>query len=294
MIEVSKKTSVPGQKIIIGNLFLNLFLGWIKLITGIFGHSFALIADSVESFSDVISSLILFIGLKISIKERDENHPYGHGKAEPIASIVLTFMLFGAALYIIIQSIHNIRTPHQVPAPFTLLLLGGIILVKELQFRLIHKAGDTHQSSAMKAEAWHHRSDAFSSLAAFVGITIAIIGGDGYESADDWAALAASGLVLYNAWSIMKTALNELMDIAPNPAIAEQVKDVARKVPGVVELEKCLVRKMGFDYYVDLHVMVDGAISVKEGHKLAHDVKNQLLKDLPQVKDVLIHIEPAN
>jgi len=294
MIEVSKKTSVPGQKIIIGSLFSNLFLGILKLLTGIFGNSFALIADSIESFSDVISSVILFIGLKVSVKERDENHPYGHGKAEPIASIILTFLLFAAAVFIITESIHNIRTPHKAPASFTLILLGAIIFVKEILFRFVNKAGEAHQSSAMKAEAWHHRSDALSSLAAFIGITIALIGGEGYESADDWAALAASGLVIYNAWSIMKSALDELMDVAPDPSIAEQVKNIARKVPGVVELDKCLVRKMGFDFYVDLHVMVNGDISVKEGHKLAHDVKNQLLKDLPKVKDVLIHIEPAD
>lgn len=282
------------MRITIAGVIINLVLAAIKGGAGIVGHSFALVADAVESSSDVITSLVVFLGIRISVKERDENHPYGHGKAEPIAAAIVAVTLIGAAVFIAINAVSNILTPHAPPAPFTLLVLGIVIVVKEFLFRYVVKEGDAARSTALKADAWHHRSDAITSAAAFIGILVAIYFGKGYESADDWASLVAALLILINAIRIIRPAIDEVMDTAPPAEIAEEVREVASKVEGVEALEKCYVRKMGFEFYVDLHVVVDGELSVRRGHDIAHQVKEAILQHNPQISDVLVHIEPAD
>jgi len=264
----------------------------VKAIAGVAGNSYALIADAIESTFDVISSLIVLGGLKIATTPRDANHPYGHGKAEPLAALVVAIALLTAAVAIAIESVREIVTPHHAPAPFTLLVLVLVVLTKESLFRFVFRVGVAAQSTAVKTDAWHHRSDAMTSAAAFIGISVALIGGQGYESADDWAALAAAGVICYNAFRLVVPALNEVMDAAPPPDVAEHVRAVAAQVGGVTSLDKCFVRKMGLDYYVDLHVVVDGSITVWEGHEIAHRVKNAIRASNPKIMDVLVHIEP--
>ena len=275
-------------------IFVNAGLALIKGIAGVLGNSYALIADAIESASDVVSSFIVFSGLRIAAKPRDHDHPYGHGKAEPIAAMIVALSLFGAAITIIVQSIHEIITPHHASAPFTLIVLIVVVITKEALFRFVFKVAEQVQSMAVKTDAWHHRSDAITSAAAFVGISIALIGGAGYESADDWAALFASGIIIYNASNLFKPALNEVMDAAPSSAIEERVRIVATEVPGVLRLDKCYVRKMGLDYFVDLHVVVNGNIKVKEGHLIGHNVKDAICGSNPRIIDVLVHIEPES
>lgn len=275
-------------------ILLNLLLAISKGVAGIAGHSFALIADGIESFADVISSLVVYFGLKFAIRPPDENHPYGHGKFEPIAALVVALSLFAAGLTIAGESIHEIMTPHRGPAPFTLVVLAGVLIVKEWLFRYVIGIGQKIESTAVKADAWHHRSDAITSALAFVGISIALLGGVGYETADDWAALAASVLIMLNAYWQLRPALAELTDIAPPPGIEQEVRRVAAAVPGVRALEKCFVRKMGFDFFIDLHVMVDGDLPVRDGHEIAHQVKDAIRATNPRIADVLIHIEPAD
>ncbi|GAB4337654.1 MAG: cation diffusion facilitator family transporter [Flammeovirgaceae bacterium] len=273
-------------------IFANLILVIVKGWAGFFGNSYALIADAIESLSDVLTSVVVLIGLKASAKQPDESHPYGHGKAEPIAGIFVSISLFIASLIIAKQSIENIQSPHEAPAPFTLFVLIFVIVVKSQLFKFIKKTGDEIESTAVKGDAWHHLSDALTSLAAAIGIIIAIVGGKGYESADDWAALLGSLAIAYNAINLFKPAFNELMDMAPPKELVLEIKKIALSVEGVQDVEKCIIRKMGFDFFIDIHLIVKGELSVKEGHEIGHAVKNAIKSKKTNVYDVFTHIEP--
>ncbi len=270
----------------------NAILAIAKAITGILGNSYALIADAIESTTDVFSSLLVLLGLKYANKPPDENHPYGHGKAEPLITFLVVGFLIVSATVIAYESIENIQTPHEVPEPFTLIVLAIIIIIKEFFYRIISNKGTETQSSVLKADAWHHRSDAITSLMAFLGISVALIFGKEYANADDWAALLASGFILYNAYLILRPALGEVMDEHMYDEIEQSIREIAENSPGVIETEKCYVRKTGMTYHVDLHIAVNASISVTEGHDIAHSVKDQILKNLPEIADVLIHVEP--
>jgi cation diffusion facilitator family transporter len=281
-----------GIKTSLFGLAVNFILSMAKLVAGWLGHSHALIADGMESAGDMLNSLIIWLGLKVASKARDHNHPYGHGKAEPLATMVVSIALIAVAIFIAAESIVNIRTPHHLPMPFTLLVLLAVIIIKELMYRFTISVSKKIESNAVKADAWHHRSDMITSLAAFIGISIALIGGAGYEAADDWAALISSAVILYNGSSLFVPALKEIMDTAPSPELLENIRSIAKKVPGVIGLDKSYIRKMGLEYYVDLHVVVDGNLTVKEGHNIAHQVKDAILLTDPKIADVLVHIEP--
>lgn len=274
------------------SIFGNAFLALAKGITGIFGHSYALIADAIESTTDVFSSFLVLFGLKYSTKPADENHPYGHGKAEPLITFLIVGFLVVSATVIAYESIIHIQTPHKVPEPYTLIVLGIIIIIKEVFYRVVSKKSDETKSSSLKADAWHHRSDAITSLMAFIGISIALYMGKGYETADDWAALLASGFIIFNAYLIFRPALGEIMDEHVYDDFIEQIRLVSGQVEGVVDTEKCFVRKAGLTFHVDLHLIVNGSISVKEGHDIAHRLKRTLQDEFPEISDVLIHIEP--
>lgn len=270
----------------------NIVLALVKGLTGYFGNSYALIADAIESTSDIFSSLLVLFGIKYSTKPADKNHPYGHGRAEPLVTFLVVGILVASAIVIIYESIKNIRTPHQLPKPYTLIVLGIIILIKEIFYRFVTRRSKATHSTSLKADAWHHRSDAITSFAAFIGISIALIFGNGYETADDWAALIAAGIILYNAYLIFRPALGEIMDEHLYDDLIEEIRAIARQVDGVVDTEKCLVRKAGMQYHVDLHMTVKGDITVTKGHEIAHHLKDTLQRKLPQVAEVLIHVEP--
>ena len=254
---ISQSKAKKGIRSTLIGIFTNLILALIKGITGAVGNSYALIADAIESLSDVITSIVVYSGLRIAAKPPDDNHPYGHGKAEPMTAAVVSIALFIAAAVIIIQSINEIITPHKAPATFTLYVLAGVIFIKEGLFRFVFKVGENIESGAVKSDAWHHRSDAITSAAVFVGISIALVGGDGYESADDWSALIASFIIIFNAYRLFQPAVKELMDSSPSPEIENKIRTNALLVDGVIALDKCRIRKMGFDYYVDLDIIVD-------------------------------------
>jgi cation diffusion facilitator family transporter len=274
-------------------IIASIILVIVKGAAGYLGHSYALIADATESGVDIVSSGLLWVGLRIAVKKPDEQHPYGHGKAEPLAAIVVALFLIGAALWIGYHSITFIDTPHDLPHKFTLWVLIVVIATKESLYRYVLSVGKRINSRAVQADAHHHRSDVITSVAAFVGISIALIGGKGYESADDWAALLASGWVLYNAINIIRPAIAEIMDAAPPTEIINEVRHLAATVTAVKGVEKCFVRKMGFDYYVDIHIQVDGKLTVAEGHEIAHRVKDKLLASNLRITDVLVHVEPV-
>lgn len=287
-----RELAAQGHKPVVAGIWLNGLLASIKIAGGIWGHSFALIADGFESFADVFSSAIVYVGLRYSAKPRDANHPYGHGKAEPLAAAIVGLALVGAGISIAVQSIREILTPHFLPEPFTLVILAGVVLVKEGLFRYSNRVGADIESLAVQADAWHHRSDAITSGLAFIGIATALWLGPGYEATDDWAALIAAGIILSNAYHQIRPALHDLSDAAPPGTIAQQVRATARTVEGVRDLEKCFVRKMGFEYFVDLHVLVDAELPVREGHRIAHAVKDAIMDADPRITEVLVHIEP--
>ncbi len=270
----------------------NMGLAVVKGLTGYFGNSYALIADAIESTSDIFSSLLVLFGIKYASKPADKNHPYGHGRAEPLITFMVVGFLIASAILIAYQSIKKLQTPHELPKPYTLIVLGIIIFIKETFYRIVSKRGKETNSSSLQADAWHHRADAITSLTAFLGISVALIFGKGYESADDWAALIASLIIIYNAYHILRPALGEIMDEQLYDDLIADIRRVSKTVEGVIDTEKCLVRKTGMTFHIDLHVLVNSSISVKEGHDIAHNLKEYLIKELPQVADVLIHIEP--
>lgn len=293
MQQVDVHPSIKAIRTTVLGICISIVLVFVKLGAGYWGHSYALVADASETATDVLSSALLWIGLRISVKPPDEEHPYGHGKAEPLAAIIISLFLLGAAAWIGWHAIEYIRTPHQLPKRFTLFILLLVIIIKEGLFRYVLKVGKEINSQAVKSDAYHHRSDAITSIAAFVGITAALVLGKGYESADDWAALLASGIIVYNALVLIRPAINEVMDAAPSNEIVTKVRELAGQNKDVQLVEKCYVRKMGFDYFVDIHIQVNGELSVTEGHRIAHQVKDELLGSGLNVKDVLVHIEPV-
>lgn len=273
---------------IVGNTCLAILKG----IAGVFGNSYALIADAIESTTDIFGSILVLLGFKYAERPADENHPYGHGKIEPLITFAIAAFLVISATIIAIESIQHIQTPHQLPKSWTLIVLGLIIIWKEISYQVVIQKSKALNSSSLKADAWHHRSDAITSVMAFIGISIALWMGKGYETADDWAALFASFFILYNSYLILRPALGEIMDEQLYDQLIQEIRSESLKVEGVTGTEKCFIRKAGMKFHVDLHAVVDGTISVKEGHDIAHRLKDALRNEIPNLGHVLIHIEP--
>lgn len=273
-------------------LFANIGLAAVKLIAGLVGHSYALVADAVESLADIFGSVVVWSGLRIAGRPPDENHPYGHGKAEALASLIVATTLMIAGAGIAAAAVREIVTPHHAPAAWTLIVLLVVVVVKETLYRLGRRLSARTRSTAVQADAWHHRADAITSLAAGVGISIAVFGGDKYWRADDIAALIASMIILYNGWQLLRPPLHELMDADVSTDVVEQAREVAGAVPRVRRIEKALARKSGSRYWIDMHVEVDPAMTVEEAHDVSHRVKDAVRAAMPAVEDVLIHIEP--
>jgi len=284
-----EKTAI---KTIYFSILSNFFLAIIKWLAGIFGHSYALIADAIESTTDIFSSILVLVGIKYSSKPADKNHPYGHGKIEPLVTFVVVGFLIISATIIARQAIENIQTPHLLPKTYTLFILAGIIIWKEISYRLVVKKSKETKSTSLKADAWHHRSDAITSVAAFIGILIAIILGKGFESADDWAALFAAAFIIYNCYLIFRPAFGEVMDEHTYDDVVNKVREISKTVDGVLNTEKCFIRKTGMKYHIDLHIIVDGSISVRNGHEISHRLKNQLQIEMPEISNILVHVEP--
>ena len=294
MLIANDLRAAKGIKSTLVGIIANLFLGLIKGTAGILGNSYALIADAIESFSDILTSIVVIIGLKISRKPADESHPYGHGKIETIATAFVSLCLLGAATVIAIESYKQINTPNVAPESFTLWVLVLTIAIKEVLFRYVEKVGNEVGSSAVHVDAWHQRSDSLTSIAAFIGISIALIMGRGYESADDYAALFAALIIFINAFLLFKPALYELIDSAPDPQLVLKVRELALMVEGVKGTHKCHIRKLGFDYFVELDVLCDGDLSIRDGHEIAHNVGEIIHEEMPIIAKIVVHVEPAD
>ena len=291
-MESAKPAYISGSRLALAGMLANAVLAVAKIVGGVLGNTYALIADGVESLLDIFGSLVVWFGLRVASEPPDDEHPYGHGKAETLAAVIVALTVIAAAVGLAVQSIREILTPHKMPAPWTLYVLAGVVLVKECLFRWVVRAGQRIGSSAVKADAWHHRSDAITSALAFFGILAALW--FQAPSADDWAALAASCIIAANGLTLLRPAVYEAMDTAPSKDLEEEVRRLASEVEGVRALDQCRVRKMGLEFYVDLHVGVDPALTVREGHRIAHAVRKAIRDAKPRVADVLVHIEPED
>src|SRR6476646_1185325 len=283
-----------GARVALAGMLVNVVFAAAKISAGLFGNSYVLIADGIESALDIAGSVVIWGGLKFASRPPDETHPYGHGKAEPLAAGIVAAGVLLASIGLAIQSVREIFTPHHAPAPFTLVVLVLVIVTKEFLYRAVMRVGKDVESTAVQTDAWHHRADALTSVAAFIGISIALIGGEKWYSADNWAAMFACAVIATNGWRLLFPALHEILDTAPRGEIVSRIQQAAASVAGVVNVEKCLVRKMGISFYVDLHVGVDSGISVREGHAIAHRVKDDIKQTDARIADVLVHIEPAS
>ena len=281
-----------GLRATAAGLLTNSVLAAGKLTAGVLGHSYALIADAIESTADIFSSLIVWRGMVIAHQPPDADHPYGHGRAETLAAAAVSIMLLGAAAVILYQSVREILNPHQAPASFTFFVLLGVVLIKEGLFRFVGGIGGEIESNAVATDAWHHRSDALTSAAAALGIGASLVGGPRFASADEWAAVFASGIIAFNGWRLLRAPLAELMEREPPTDITGQARAVALGVPHVRGVEKCRGRQLGYGYVLEMHVEVDPAMPVGEAHVVAHRVKDAVRAALPRVNDVAVHIEP--
>lgn len=281
-----------GVRLAQTGLLVNGVLALVKLVAGILGNSYALIADAVESLADLFSSLIVWGGLRVSSRDPDDRYPFGYGKAESVSAAIVGLILVLAAIGIGVEAVREIQTPHHAPAPFTLLVLVLVVVVKEGLFRYVLRGARQLGSLVVSADAWHHRSDAITSAFAFVGISLALLGGPGWEPADDWAALAASFVILYNGVSIIRAALADLMDRSPDEAVFRAVDAAAHSVSGVLATEKLKIRRSGTRFLLELHVQADRDLSLQHAHILSGKVKREIRSRVPAVQDVIVHMEP--
>lgn len=284
--------SSQGIRTTLGSLVVSSVLAAVKVAAGIAGNSYALVADGIESLLDIVSSLVVAGSLKLASSPPSERFPYGLGKAESLGGLAVSIVLLGAACGIAVESVREIQTPHQAPAPFTLVVLVLVVIVKEVLFRRLRARGEAIDSHAMATDAWHHRSDALTSLAAFLGIGIALWGGPGWESADDWAALFASGVIAWNGARLFRTGWLNVLDQAPSPERIARMRRRALAVDGVRAIDLLRTRRSGLGLFVDLHVVVEGEITVSRGHEIAHRVKASLLEADRGILDVVVHVEP--
>jgi cation diffusion facilitator family transporter len=274
------------------SIFGNAALAIIKGLAGVFGHSYALIADAIESTTDIFASILVLLGLKYSTKPPDKSHPYGHGRAEPLITFLVVGFLITSATIIIYEGIVNLGRPRNLPEAWTLIVLGIIIIWKEISYQYVIKKSKETESSSLKADAWHHRSDAITSVTAFIGISMTLVLGEKFKNADIYAAFFAAVFILYNSYLIFRPALGEIMDENLHEDLIDEIRKIALTVDGILDTEKCYIRKSGMKYHVDLHAIVDGDKSVKEGHELAHKLKDKLESEIESIGNVLIHIEP--
>lgn len=289
-----KLTDRDPRKILFLNILINLVIGAFKWIGGIKGSSQALVADAVETTADIVSSIIVLLGYNKSIEPPDENHPYGHGKLESVVSFIIGIILIFSASLIAYESIILFLKPDKdPPAVFTLYIALGVIVIKEILYRVFKSISRKTGSSLFNNEAIHHRTDAITSILVVLGIGLSLFGGQVLWFGDYLAAVIASGIIFYNAYKVIRVSLSEIMDEQAYPEVASLIEKTAESMNSIQSHEKCYVRKSGNKYYCDIHIRVDKNLSVKEGHDISHDLKDKAVAQNPLIADVHIHIEPT-
>lgn len=273
-------------------LAVNLALGVIKLVGGVLGHSFALISDAVNSFGDSLTSIVVLYGLQVAQRPPDSEHPYGHTRAEAVASLSVALLIAFSAVLIGWQAIMRLGVAHDMPLAWTLWIAGANVLLKEALYRVNVRIGRKTGSQSVITNAWDHRSDALCSLAVLIGIALVRWGGERWMWADEGAALVVVAAILWAACQLFRTSASALMDRQADPALVEEIRRVAGEVPGVRGVETLWVRRSGLEYFADIHIEVDPAISVAEGHRISHVAKARLVERFAALRDVLVHLEP--
>lgn len=275
------------------SLVSNISFAAIKVFVGLAGNSFALIADGIESLADVLSSIVVLSGLRVSRKDPDHDHPWGHGKAEAIATLLAGIGLLASAGIIIYSASKGIRSPDEAPAIFTIPVLIGIIFFKHWLYRALAKGGKKHDSLALQAEAWHHLSDSLTSFGVLVGMAIAVFAGPGFEMADEVAALVVTLLIIYNALRLIRPSLDELMDRRIEDFRMHEIEEIAAGIDGIENLETITIRRSGRGFVAEIHMEVPPALTVEKSHYLSHLFKDRLLENKAlKLTHVIIHVEP--
>jgi len=294
MKEVNYKT---GEKVTIACIIGNIILSALKLAAGIFGGSKAMVADALHSASDIVATSVVLVGIKVAQKPADREHQYGHGKVEPIAAAFVGITLVVAAL-LIVKGIVDSILQHTFTTP-TFLALGAAvvsIIVKEAMFRITYSTGKQINSEAIIADAWHHRSDAYSSIGTFVGILGSIIGGKlgiaFLQYLDPVAGAVVACMIFKVAYDILKHSIKGLMDSAPDSEQLTKIGGVVSEVGGIVSVPDIKARYIGQRLFIDLAIEVDAKISVDEGHTIAEHAKTRIIEHVPDAYDVMVHVEP--
>ena len=292
MPELNFKSLDAGKKVTWVGVVVNTSLIFLKLAAGIYGDSQALIADAVHSFSDLFTDAVVLIGLKFSNKPPDQTHHFGHARIETLASTIVGMALIGTALYIGIKASLTIYR-HSEYHPTLLALAGaGISIVsKEALYHYTIRTGRRIKSQLIAANAWHHRSDAFSSVAVFIGVAGTLIK-PSWHILDAYAALLVSFFIVKVGLEILRDALREFTDTAPQPEVVGKIKQCALSVNGVVGMHDLRVRTSGGLYQMEIHIVVDGRLTVLEGHKIAKEVEGCLLEDVGNFNRITIHVDP--
>lgn len=273
-------------------LAVNAGLGVIKLAASLVTGSFALLADAVNSLGDCVTSLIILLALRYAQHPADDEHPYGHTRAEAVVGSNVALLVMISALSVGVAAIRQFGTVPPVPPAWTLLIAAGNVVIKESLYRYKIGVGKRLGSAALIANAWDHRSDALCSLAVFVGLSVVIWGGPDWAWVDPATALVVVAAILFSAGKVYRESFNELLDRQADDELVGRLRTAAASRDEVYEVETLRVRKSGMEYFVDIHIEVDPHLPVAEGHRIGHDVKDHLMADFPQVRDVLVHVEP--
>ncbi|HZL88119.1 MAG TPA: cation diffusion facilitator family transporter [Pirellulaceae bacterium] len=273
-------------------LVVDLALGIVKLVAGLISGSFALLSDALNSLGDAVSTVVVLAALYYAQQPPDEEHPYGHSRAEGIAATNVALLIILSALWIAWQTIGQFGKRHELPPTWTLWIAAANVLIKEGLYRYKATVGERTGSAAILANAWDHRSDALCSLAVLIGLALVRFGGPHFVWADEIAALIVVVLIVLSGVQLFRKSASELMDVQADDELVQRIRDTASSVPGVLGVEKLWVRKSGLEYFGDIHIEVAPQTTVAAGHEIGHRVKDSLLGEFRNVRDVLVHLEP--
>jgi len=293
MPESEIESARAGKSVTLIGALVNALLIFLKLLAGVFGQSQALIVDAAHSVSDLFTDAVVLFGFGIGRKAPDEEHHFGHARIETLASATVGLALIATALYLGIGAAWNI-SGHKVYHPTRLALLGaGVsIVLKEIMYRYTVHIGRRIKSPAIVANAWHHRSDALSSVAVLLGVTGAVIK-PSWHILDSYAALFVSFFIIKIGLEIVGNTLREFTDTAPKPEILNKIRSCTMSVDGVIDMHDLRVRISGGLYQMETHIVVDRQLTVAEGHRIAKEVESCLIEEVADLDRVIVHVDPA-
>lgn len=273
-------------------LGVNLSLGVMKIIAGSVAHSYALLSDAVNSLGDVVTTVVVLIALRLAQQPPDDEHPYGHTRAEAIAASNVALLIIISALALAWRTLDRPVGQAVIPPGWALVLAAVNVIIKEALYRYKLRVGTRTGSAAIIANAWDHRSDALCSFAVLVGLFLTRIGGQYGIWADTAASLLVIAVVVANGIVVFRRSVHELLDPQAGDDFVREIRGAAITMPGVLGVEKLWVRKSGLEFFADIHLEVDPEITVAEGHRIGHAVRDRLIEKFPPLRDVLVHLEP--